>query len=115
MYDDIKTYIENKIDIKKYQGKKEELIEYLNKKLLNENSITGKKSNSYFLNTWAADEAIAHNWNLLDEALKKNFHYNEIKVIEKGTEWADVTIRCYLLPSIIDIVVDNINDIYKLY
>lgn len=52
---------------------------------------------------------IAHNWDLLNEALDE-FEQNNINVIEKGAEWADVTIRCYLLGSVISDVLDEMEE-----
>lgn len=60
-------------------------------------------------NSYKAEESIAHNWDLLNEALDE-FEQNNINVIEKGAEWADVTIRCYLLGSVISDVLDEMEE-----
>lgn len=68
--------------------------------------ITGNASGSFFFNAWKAEEAICHNWNLLEEALSE-FGCEEVNVIEKGPEWCDVTIRCYLLSTYLQEVLEE--------
>jgi hypothetical protein len=58
-------------------------------------SVTGKGSGSYFFNRWKAEEALCHNMDLLEEALKE-FGCG-IDYLEKGPEACDVMIRCYIL------------------
>lgn len=38
------------------------------------------------------------------------FGQNDINVIKKGAEWADVTIRCYLLGSVISDVLNEMEE-----
>lgn len=45
----------------------------------------------------------------LEEKLNE-FGQNNINVIEKGAEWADVTIRCYLLGIAISEVLDDLEE-----
>ncbi len=61
-----------------------------------DDSITGNASGSYTFNTYEAEENLAHNMDLLREA-QEEFGFLPIAYISKGAEWADVTIRCYLL------------------
>ena len=63
-------------------------------------SVTGNASGSYYCNAWRAEEAIAHNLDLLGEALQE-FGCGPEYLITKGAEAADVTIRCYLLGAAI--------------
>lgn len=88
---------------------REGLEQQLNNDLWTEDSITGNASGSYYCNSYNAEESIAHNWNLLNEALDE-FGQNNINVIEKGAEWADVTIRCYLLWSVISDVLNEMEE-----
>ena len=81
----------------------------LNDELWIEDSVTGNASGSYYCNAYKAEESIAHNWGLLEEALDE-FGQNNINVIEKGAEWADVTIRCYLLGLAISEVLDDLEE-----
>ena len=70
-------------------------------------SVTGNASGSYFCNTWRAEEAVAHNWNLLNDALVE-FGCYDCNPVEKGAEWCDVTIRCYLLGQAISEALDEL-------
>lgn len=104
--DDIKKYIAENINLADYADK-EELHEYLQDTLWAENSVTGNASGSYTCNTYEAEENIAHNWDLLQEALEE-FGSSDINVLEKGAEWADVIIRCYLLSECIAEVLEGV-------
>lgn len=63
-------------------------------------SVTGNASGSYTFNAWKAEEYIAHNWGLLKEAVWE-FGCDTENILDKGAEWCDVTIRCYLLNTAI--------------
>lgn len=104
---DIKDYIEQEINLKDYT--REDLEEKLNEDLWCYDGVTGNASGSYYCNAWRAEEAISHNWDLLEEALEE-FGQSDINPIEKGAEWCDVTIRCYLLSRCISEVLNNIDD-----
>ena len=109
MTEDVKEWIKQNIDLTEWTEDREGLEQQLNDDLWTEDSITGNASGSYYCNSYKAEESIAHNWNLLNEALDE-FEQNNINVIEKGTEWADVTIRCYLLGSVISDVLDEMEE-----
>ena len=104
---DVKEYIDNEINLKDFSGR-EELEEKLNDTLWTEDSVTGNASGSYYCNSWKAEEALAHNWDLLAEAMKE--FGCEVDLLEKGAEWADVTIRCYLLGQAIGEVLDEMEE-----
>lgn len=74
-----------------------------------DDSVTGNASGSYWFSTWKAEEAIAHNWDLLTEAYNE-FGDQEIDLDNFSPESADVTIRCYLLPQIIAQVLDTVEN-----
>lgn len=78
----------------------EEYEEKLNDALWIDDSVTGNASGSYFFDRYEAEEALAHNGDLITEALQE-FGYNDVNILEKGAEWIDVTIRCYILDSCI--------------
>lgn len=82
--------------------------EQLNDDLWCEDSVTGNASGSYTFSTWQAEENLCHNWDLLNEACEA-FGCVE-NCAEKGAEWCDVTIRCYLLGECINKVVSELND-----
>lgn len=109
MTEDVKEWIKENIDLTEWTEDREGLEQQLNDDLWTEDSITGNASGSYYCNSYKAEESIAHNWNLLNEALDE-FEQNNINVIEKDAEWADVIIRCYLLRSVISDVLDEMEE-----
>lgn len=92
---DVVEYIRNEINLADYDSR-EELEEALNDELWTADSVTGNASGSYYCNAWEAEEALAHNWDLLAEALTE-FGQDGTDVLKQGAEAMDVTIRCYLL------------------
>ena len=92
---DVVEYIKNEINLADYDSR-EELEEALNDELWTADSVTGNASGSYYCNAWTAEEALAHNWDLLAEALTE-FGQDGTDVLKQGAEAMDVTIRCYLL------------------
>ena len=62
--------------------------------------VTGNGSGSYTFNSFKAEENVCHNLDLLGEALDE-FCIDSATLREQMSgEWADVTIRCYLLGQI---------------
>lgn len=106
--EDVKNYIEEN-EIKVYSSNREEIEQTLNDDLWIEDSVTGNGSGSYTFNTWQAEENLCHNWGLLAEAMEE-FGCSDKNVIEEGAEWADVTIRCYLLGQAIAEVLDEVEE-----
>lgn len=103
------NYFENvKEDVKNYileNYTKEEITEGIDEEKLQEDlwiedSVTGNGSGSYTFSTWQAEENIAHNMDLLAEAVEE-FGGSVGEAIEKGAEYCDVTIRCYMLGQVI--------------
>lgn len=109
MTEDVKEWIKENIDLTEWTEDREGLEQQLNDDLWTEDSITGNASGSYYCNSYNAEESIAHNWDLLNEALDE-FGQNNINVIKKGAKWADVTIRCYLLGSVISDVLNEMEE-----
>ena len=72
-------------------------------------SVTGNASGSYYCNAYKASEALNGNWDLLNDALY-GFGCEDINPIEKGEEWCDVTIRCYLLSQAISLALDELEE-----
>lgn len=106
--EDVKNWIDSNIELSDYE-EREELEEYLNDTLWAEDSVTGNGSGSYTFSTFKSAENLTHNWDLLEEALYE-FGMRDINPIEKGEEWCDVTIRCYLLSQAISEVLDEMYD-----
>lgn len=107
MKQDIRDYINDEITLTDYENR-DELEEYLNEELWIVDSVTGNGSGSYTTNGCKAEHNLAGNWNLLAEAMRE--FCCECDAIAKGAEWADVTIRCYLLGECISIVLDEMGD-----
>lgn len=102
---DVKEWIYENVNLELWTDK-EDLSEYLNNTLWTEDSVTGNASGSYFFNTYEAEKALAGNWNLLREAREEFGDTRD--VLEIGAEACDVTIRCYLLSSVIAEILDEI-------
>ena len=83
--------------------------EELNDKLWIEDSVTGNASGSYTFSTRKAEEYLTHNWDALEEALAE-FGLADINTIERGAEWCDVTIRCYLLGQAITEALEELRE-----
>lgn len=105
MEEDIENWIEENLAELSEQEFEcgDDMADWLNDRLWAEDSVTGNSSGSYWCSRYRAEEALAHNWGLLEEALGE-FGVEE-NPIEKGPEWCDVTIRCYLLSEAISNVV----------
>ena len=86
-----------------------ELEQIANDELWIDDSVTGNARGSYYCNAWKAEEALCHNWGLLKKALVE-FGGNDVNPIERGAEWCDVTIRCYLLTWAINRVIDELEE-----
>ena len=110
--EDVLNYIEENISFEDFEDR-DELEEHLNDVLWTEDSVTGNASGSYYCNAWKAADALAHNWDILQEALEE-FGF-DVNPIEKGEEWCDVTIRCYLLPDAISEVLDEIDGLEEMF
>ena len=106
--DDVRKYIRDEINLSEWKGNRNGLEEHLNDVLWTEDSVTGNASGSYTFNTYAAEENLAHNWDALAEALAE-FGCDE-NPINKGAEWCDVTIRCYLLSQAIAEALDELEE-----
>lgn len=79
---------------------KDEAFDQLYDDLWISDRVTGNGSGSYYCNSWKAEEAVCHNLELLGEALEE-FGGETVDVLNKGAEWCDATIRCYLLGQVL--------------
>jgi hypothetical protein len=106
--EDVLNYIQwEKIEVT--SDNREEIEQELYDTLFIEDSVTGNASGSYTFNRWQAEENICHNLNLLNEALEA-FGGDFGKAVERGAEYCDVTIRCYLLSQAIAEVLDEVEE-----
>ena len=104
--EDIREWLRENKDVLNAENTREEIQEEIYNMLWIDDSVTGNASGSYTFNTWQAEENLCHNWELLAEALEE-FGCNTAEAIEKGAEYCDVTIRCYLLGQILDEVMSE--------
>ena len=86
----------------------EDYAEKLNDALWFDDSVTGNASGSYYCNSYKAEEALVGNWDLAAEALE--CFGNDFNAFEKGAEWVDVVIRCYLLNNCINDYIERNED-----
>lgn len=110
--EDIREYIKYHYEadeLREEMSDRDRFEEHLNDDLLADDSVTGNASGSYFFSTWKAEEAICHNTDLLGEAMSE-FGCEPNDLSKGGAEWADVTIRCYLLNQCIHEVLDEIEE-----
>lgn len=108
--DDIRTYIENEIDLSDWTDDRDGLEEQLNDDLFIEDSVTGNASGSYTFCRNTAKEYVSDNLDLLAEACEEFGEDKSIigeKFLDGDYEWMDVTIRCYLLGQCISNVLDE--------
>lgn len=106
--DNVREWVKENVKRGEYDNS-DDLYEYLQDTLWVEDSVTGNASGSYFCNAYKAAECLVGNWDLLAEALSE-FGESDINPIEKGEEWCDVTIRCYILGEAIAEVIDELDD-----
>lgn len=71
-------------------------------------SVTGNGSGSYTFNAYEAEQNLAGNWDLAAEAMRE-FGCEE-NPFDKGPEWVDVTIRCYLLGECLSTAMSELSD-----
>lgn len=90
----------------------DELREALNNELGVCDHVTGNASGSYTFSTWEAEEYLAHNLDLLEDACAE-FGADMGEEVKKGAESADVLIRCYILGAAIDKVLPEFEEDFK--
>ena len=91
----------------------DDAYEYYNDELWINDSVTGNASGSYTFSTYKAECYLAHNMDLLADALGY-FCDNAENPLEPGAEYCDVTIRCYLLGECLLEALDNLDDYISL-
>lgn len=83
-----------------------ELCEALKDELWACDRVTGNGSGSYTFSPWKAEEYLAHNWDVLEEACAE-LGKDMGEEVKKGAENADVLIRCYYLDAAIEKVLSD--------
>ena len=88
---------------------REELEEIANDELWVDDSVTGNGSGSYTFSTWQAEENLCHNMDELEDACDE-FGQDIGEAVKQGSEYFDVTIRCYLLGQAISDALDELEE-----
>lgn len=114
IYDDIISLIDNHFHVIEscyYSDSQEldrnDLYDLLYDDMWIIDDVTGNASGSYTFNAYKAEEYLCHNWQLLEKALITFGYDCSINILEKGAEWCDVIIRCYLLSDVLQNVIDE--------
>ena len=110
MADDIKNAIEDNAEFWGLaEMTAEEAVELLTDKLWINDTVTGNGSGSYTFNRESAKECVLDNMELCVEAFKEFCAVEQFaeKIANEDWEFLDVTIRCYLLPEMVESVVNE--------
>lgn len=121
MAEDIRNYITENIDLTEWSDNRGRLKVVLSDEIRNEieeelwtaDDVTGNASGSYTFNTLKAQEYVTENSELFAEAVTElGYDLNEIaqRFLDGEWEWFDVTIRCYLLGSVLSDVLDELEN-----
>ena len=87
----------------------DEVINAVYDDFFNDDSITGNGSGSYTFSSWAAEENLCHNMDLLKEALDELG--GDLNDYIDSAEACDVTIRCYVLGQVVrDVVTEFVEE-----
>lgn len=113
MTEDVKQWITDEVNLADWTEDREGLEQQLNGNLWTADSVTGNGSGSYTFNRVQASLYVLDNMDLLQEAIEE-FATDPAtvgdKFISEDWEWFDVTIRCYLLGSVISEVLDEMEE-----
>lgn len=113
MTEDVKHWITDEVNLADWTEDREGLEQQLNNDLWTADSVTGNGSGSYTFNRVQASLYVLDNMDLLQEAIDE-FATDPAtvgdKFISEDWEWFDVTIRCYLLGSIISDVLNEMEE-----
>ena len=113
MTEDAKQWITDEVNLADWTEDREGLEQQLNDYLWTADSVTGNGSGSYTFNRVQASLYVLDNMDLLQEAIDE-FATDPAtvgdKFISEDWEWFDITIRCYLLGSIISDVLDELEE-----
>lgn len=113
MTEDVKQWITDEVNLADWTENREGLEQQLNDDLWTADSVTGNCSGSYTFNRVQASLYVLDNMDLLQEAIDE-FATDPAtvgdKFISENWEWFDVTIRCYLLGSVISDVLDEMEE-----
>lgn len=113
MTEDVKQWITDEVNLADWTEDRGGLEQQLNDDLWTADSVTGNGSGSYTFNRVQAFLYVLDNMDLLQKAINE-FATDPAtvgdKFISEDWEWFDVTIRCYLLGSVISDVLDEMEE-----
>lgn len=108
---DVKEYIEDNIDREDWIDDRDGLETQLNDDCFIDDSVTGNASGSYYCNAYKAREALAMNSDILVDTLECFGDEPEsYKKAITDPEYADCTIRCYLVAQAVSEVLDELEE-----
>lgn len=111
VYDDVKDYLEENMDLFDEYPDNDELIEYLNDTLWDEDSVTGNGSGSYTYDRETARGYVLDGAETVKAALRE-FGIPKDEIIDRffdnDWEYFDVTARCYVLYQAINACVEEL-------
>ena len=93
----------------------DEMYDNLYERMMDCDSITGNESGQYCSSEWEAEECLCHNMDLLKDAF--DCYGYSTDYLEKGAQWCDVIVRCYLVGEVLSEVLSKVlsGDGYKRY
>ena len=103
----VRDYVNYELNMAAWYDDKDGLRDYLNDELFCNDSVTGNASGSFFCNRWKAEEALAHNFDLLSEVIEEYGDNGMAAKYLDDPEGADVSIRRYLLGAAIESVLGD--------
>ena len=109
--EDVKQRLNEWLDFNKINSYSDidEVINAVYDDFFNDDSITGNGSGSYTFSSWAAEENLCHNMDLLKEALDELC--GDLNDYIDSAEACDVTIRCYVLGQVVrDVVTEFVEE-----
>ena len=77
----------------------DEMYDNLYERMMDYDSITGNESGQYCSSEWEAEECLCHNIDLLKDAF--DCYGYSTDYLEKGAQWCDVIVRCYLVGEVL--------------
>lgn len=111
MYDDVMNAINDNEDI--YKGLDRDTLENtLNDNLFDDDDVTGNGSGSYTFNSDLAEQYVIEDGQQYISDVIDDFCIPSSKISKHlfDYEYWDVSIRCYLLPQVINAVLDDLED-----
>ena len=108
---DAEDYImRNHISLEACKEDYQKTINDLYNEMVDDDDVTGGKSGKYFENAWAAESALAHNWDIIWMVLENMEDSEIVETLGNGAEHIDVLVRQYALPLVLDNILEDYLD-----